>query len=173
MEFKLCVQMIIIKKKEQKMVTFTRDDKDDETRLNKRVRITEEMRVALAECRVSRKLSYARMALLLDVHWSTYRKWEKGETKWYTRQFDMNARKLIELGDDNPLLEELKLDRDVTTMDIGVEQEARLERLLRQSKSMWRICGRDFAARLKFLHNLEASLDDFMRIVSRNRHQVS
>ena len=114
------------------MVTFTRDDKDDETRLNKRVRITEEMRVALAEWRVSRKLSYARMALLLDVHWSTYRKWEKGETKWYTRQFDMNARKLIELGDDNPLLEELKLDRDVTTMDIGVEQEARLERLLRQ-----------------------------------------
>ena len=144
-----------------------RKDRDDETRLNRRVAITEEMRSSLSAWRRARRLSFARMAFLLDVNWSTYRKWELRQTGWYSRKSELNAKSLLEGGDADALIAELnETGRSVPPADTEAGMERRMERLLMLTKAMWRLCRHAPILRERFLRRLEASLDGLIRGMS-------
>ena len=82
-----------------------KDDIDKELAAShRRVPISMEVRQALHAKRLGFGLSYSGAAELIGVHWSTYRKWEIGQTTIYTREIERHVKIFLEeqIGSINP-----------------------------------------------------------------------
>jgi hypothetical protein len=119
--------------------------------LHHRVRITEEIRLAMREKRLQLGFSYTKAAERIDVHWSTYRKWETGETPQYTLEREQRVKAFLQ--DDIPAKK-------------GPTADEILTKLMRRQRAVFRMLPQDSELRGKFLDNLEVLVDKFLEIFS-------
>ena len=119
--------------------------------LHHRVRITEEIRLAMREKRLQLGFSYNKAADRINVHWSTYRKWETGETPQYTLESEQRVKAFLQ--DDIPTKK-------------GPTADEILTRLMRRQRAVFRMLPQDSELRGKFLDNLEVLVDKFLEIFS-------
>lgn len=115
--------------------------------LHHRVRITEEIRLTMREKRLQLGFSYNKAADRINVHWSTYRKWETGETPQYTLESEQRVKAFLQ--DDIPTKK-------------GPTDDEILTKLMRRQRAVFRMLPQDSELREKFLDNLEVLVDKFL-----------
>ena len=116
-----------------------------------RVMISEETRMAMQQKRISLGLSFAGVAQFIGVHWSTYRKWENGETSKFTREIERRVKHF--------------LDSPKPTFEYVVEDEDdlhRLDKLIHRLRSIYRLCNQQNTLREKLTSRLEGILDEIL-----------
>ncbi len=149
--------MIVIMQKSKKShigrLIQGKDSGQKRVRDNQRVEISDEMRKALGEWRRSKGLSYHDMALYLEVNWSTYRKWELGVTRRYSRRCQKLVQSLLEKDCiEPPALEQ--------------EDEDETEQLMKRMRAVGRMCAKNNALNERFRRKLGALLDDMIELIS-------
>ena len=131
------------------------DASDEKKRSHHRVAISEETRKAMQQKRISLGMSYAGVAQFIGVHWSTYRKWENGETMKYTREIDHRVKNFLD--SPNPTLDCLAEDED---------SGRRLDKLIHRLRSIYRMCQKQDSLREKLTTRLEGLLDEILNLYS-------
>ncbi|MBP5674266.1 MAG: helix-turn-helix domain-containing protein [Lentisphaeria bacterium] len=127
----------------------------EKKRNHHRVVITEEMRNAMQEKRKSLGLSFAGVAQFIGVHWSTYRKWENGETTKFTREIERRVKHFLD--SPKPVMEYITEEED---------DGKRLERLIHRLRSIYRMCQKEETLREKLTTRLEHILDEILGMYS-------
>lgn len=122
-----------------------------------RVPITEEVRQALREKRLGFGMSYTGAAEFIGVHWSTYRKWETGETTKYTREIERRVQCF--LTEEKP---------SIATLD-DLEKSSRLmDKLIHRLRNTYRLCQRQPRLQDRLAIRLEGLIDEILSIYSQN-----
>lgn len=135
-----------------------KDDIDKELAAShRRVPISMEVRQALHAKRLGFGLSYEGAAELIGVHWSTYRKWEIGETTNYTREIERRVKIFLE--EEKPM---------ITTLDADEHSSRLLDRLITRLRNTYRLCQRDPHLQDRLTVRLEDLLDEILNIYSKN-----
>ena len=135
-----------------------KNDFDEEMAAShRRVPITEETRKAMNAKRIGFGLSYTGAAELIGVHWSTYRKWEIGETSMCTRE--MERRILCFLEEDKPM---------ITTLDADEHSSRLMDKLINRLRNTYRLCQKQPRLQDRLTVRLESLLDEILSIYSQN-----
>ena len=122
-----------------------------------RVPISMEVRQALRTKRLGFGLSYSGAAELIGVHWSTYRKWEIGETTRYTREIERRVKFFLE--EEKPM---------ITTLDADEHSSRLMDKLITRLRNTYRLCQRQPRLQDRLLLRLESLLDEILSIYSQN-----
>ena len=122
-----------------------------------RVPISMEVRQALRTKRLGFGLSYSGAAELIGVHWSTYRKWEIGETTRYTREIERRVKFFLE--EEKPM---------ITTLDADEHSSRLLDKLITRLRNTYRLCQREPHLQARLTVRLEDLLDEILNIYSQN-----
>ena len=140
------------------------DDMDNKAEMNKeraashhRVPITEEIRQALRTKRLGFGLSYSGAAELIGVHWSTYRKWETGETTKFTREIERRIKSF--LNEEKP---------SITTLDALDNSSRKMDKLIHRLRSTYRLCQKQPRLQDRLAFRLEGLIDEILSIYSLN-----
>ena len=135
-----------------------KDDIDKELAAShRRVPISMEVRQALHATRLGFGLSYEGAAELIGGHWSTYRKWEIGETTNYTREIERRVKIFLE--EEKPM---------ITTLDADEHSSRLLDKLITRLRNTYRLCQRDPHLQDRLTVRLEDLLDEILNIYSKN-----
>ena len=129
--------------------------------MHTRVVIEDATRKALKAKRLLFGYSYEQMAIHLGVHWSTYRKWERGETALYTRMMEVRVR---------TFLDDEELD-DKVLFGASRDDVVILEKLIRRQRSLFRLISNDTRRRRLLINRIEATIDGVMDDVSRRTNK--
>ena len=122
-----------------------------------RVPITEEVRQALREKRLSFGMSYSGAGEFIGVHWSTYRKWETGETTQYTREIERRVQCF--LTEEKPSL---------ATLDEHEKASRMMDKLIHRLRNTYRLCQRQPRLQERLVVRLEGLIDEILSIYSQN-----
>ena len=122
-----------------------------------RVPITEEVRQALREKRMGFGMSYSGAAEFIGVHWSTYRKWETGETTQYTREIERRVQCF--LTEEKP---------SMATLDEQEKSTRMMEKLIHRLRYTHRLCQKQPRLQERLAVRLEALIDEILGIYSQN-----
>ena len=122
-----------------------------------RVPITEEVRQALREMRLSFGMSYSGAGEFIGVHWSTYRKWETGETTQYTREIERRVQCF--LTEEKPSL---------ATLDEHEKASRMMDKLIHRLRNTYRLCQRQPRLQERLVVRLEGLIDEILSIYSQN-----
>ena len=122
-----------------------------------RVPITEEVRQALREKRLGFGMSYAGAGEFIGVHWSTYRKWETGETTQYTREIERRVQCF--LTEEKPSL---------ATLDEHEKASRMMDKLIHRLRNTYRLCQRQPRLQERLAVRLEGLIDEILSIYSQN-----
>jgi transposase len=122
-----------------------------------RVPITEEVRKALREKRLGFGMSYTAAAEFIGVHWSTYRKWETGETTQYTREVERRVQCF--LTEEKP---------SMATLDEHEKSSRMMEKLIHRLRNTYRLCQRQPRLQERLAIRLEGLIDDILSLSSLN-----
>ena len=135
-----------------------KDDIDKEMAAShRRVPISMEVRQALRTKRLGFGLSYTGAAELIGVHWSTYRKWEIGETSMYTREIERRIKCFLD--EEKPM---------ITTLDADEHSSRMLDKLINRLRNTFRLCQRQPRLQDRLTVRLENLLDEILDIYSQN-----
>jgi transposase len=122
-----------------------------------RVLITEEIRKALREKRLGFGMSYTGAAEFIGVHWSTYRKWETGETTKYTREIERRVQCF--LTEEKP---------SIVTLDDLEKSSRTMDKLIHRLRNTYRLCQRQPRLQERLAIRLEGLIDEVLSIYSQN-----
>ena len=122
-----------------------------------RVPITEEVRQALREKRLGFGMSYAGAGEFIGVHWSTYRKWETGETTQYTREIERRVQCF--LTEEKPSL---------ATLDEHEKASRVMDKLIHRLRNTNRLCQRQPRLQERLAIRLEGLIDEILSLSSQN-----
>ena len=122
-----------------------------------RVPITEEVRQALREKRLGFGMSYSGAAEFIGVHWSTYRKWETGETTQYTREIERRVQCF--LTEEKP---------SMATLDEQEKSTRMMEKLINRLRYTHRLCQKQPRLQERLAVRLEGLIDEILGIYSQN-----
>ncbi len=125
--------------------------KKDES--HNRVQITEAIRLAIKEKRQTMRYSFNKAASCIGVHWSTFRKWETGETTHYTRETEQRVMAFLE----DEVLEDVPEAR----------AELLLAKLIKRLRFVYRVIPNQYQFRYKFLDDMENLIDRMLETYSR------
>ena len=125
--------------------------------LHHRVEISEQIRQALHQKRTSLGLSYAGAAEYIGVHWSTYRKWEIGQTTQFTRTIERRVKRF--------LTEEIT---PLSEPEPGENSERTLDKLIHRLRSTYRLCQKQPRLQERLTLRLENLIDETLSIYSQN-----
>lgn len=124
---------------------------------HRRVPISMEVRQALRTKRLGFGLSYAGAAELIGVHWSTYRKWEIGQTTMYTQEIERRIECFLK--EEKPM---------ITTLDADEQSARLLDKLITRLRNTYRLCQRQPRLQDRLTVRLEGLLDEILSIYSQN-----
>lgn len=124
---------------------------------HRRVPISMDVRQALRAKRMGFGLSYSGAAELIGVHWSTYRKWEIGQTTMYTREIERRIQCF--LNEEKPM---------ITTLDADEHSSRLLDKLITRLRNTYRLCQRQPRLQDRLTVRLEDLLDEILNIYSQN-----
>ncbi len=122
-----------------------------------RVPITEEVRKALREKRLRFGMSNSGAGEFIGVHWSTYRKWETGETTQYTREIERRVQCF--LTEEKPSL---------ATLDEHEKASRMMDKLIHRLRNTYRLCQRQPRLQERLVVRLEGLIDEILSIYSQN-----
>ena len=125
--------------------------------MHNRVPITEETRKALRAKRLGFGLSYSGAAEHIGVHWSTYRKWETGETTQYTRAVEHRVQYF--LNEDKPSIAAIDEQERATRL---------MEKLISRFRYTYRLCRNQPRLTERLTARLETLIDDVLSIYSQS-----
>jgi hypothetical protein len=135
-----------------------RDEIDEELAASHhRVPITAEVRQALRAKRLGFGLSYTGAAELIGVHWSTYRKWEIGQTTKYTREIERRIQCFLE--EEKPM---------ITTMEADERSAHIMDKLINRLRNTYRLCQKQPRLQDRLTVRLENLLDEILSIYSQD-----
>ena len=124
---------------------------------HRRTEITSEIRQLLKQKRLSLGLSYVDAAQFIGVHWTTFRKWENGETKMFTCAIARRVKHFIE--SPKPAFE-YHVNED--------EANQALDRLIHRLRNVYHLCQQQQPIQEKFIKRLETLLDEMLTIYSQS-----
>ena len=122
-----------------------------------RVPITEETRQSLHAKRLGLGFSYSKAAEYIGVHWSTYRKWETGETTQYTKEVERRVKQF--LTEEKPSL---------ATIDEHERATRLMEKLISRFRNTYRLCRNQPRLQERLTARLETLIDEVLNICSQS-----
>ena len=132
-------------------------EKQEKATSHQRVLIKEEVREALRKKRIGMGISYAGAAEYIGVHWSTFRKWETGQTTKFTREIERRIQRF--LAEENP---------SKTTLDAEENTSRMMDKLIHRLRSTYRLCQKQPRLQERLTLRLEGLIDEILNIYSQN-----